>query len=130
MADPERMTADPDPGSTAPNPASLALLSDEVLMSRIGNGDEAAYAVLMDRHVDRSLGMATRLLNNRAEAEDTLQEAFLRLWKAAPNWSAEGARFSTWFYRVVMNLCIDAKRRRKAPHLALEDAPEIADSAP
>lgn len=107
--------------------AAFAILSDEALMARIGDGMEAAYRVLVDRHVGRSLGFATNVLGNREDAEDVMQEAFVRLWKSAPNWKPDGAKFSTWFYRVVMNLCIDRQRARKGGTVPLEDAGDPAD---
>jgi RNA polymerase sigma-70 factor, ECF subfamily len=102
--------------------------SDDTLLLLAGKGDERAYAQLVDRHMARSLAFAQRVLGNRAEAEDVLQEAFLRVWKKAPTWSDDGARFSTWFYRVVLNLCID--RKRKPAHAALPEDFEFADDAP
>ena len=90
---------------------ALAVLSDEALMARIGQGDDAAYQTLVDRHVGQSTGMATRILFSQNDAEEVIQEAFLRLWRHAPSWKPDGAKFTTWFYRVIMNLCIDHKRK-------------------
>lgn len=73
--------------------------------------------------------LAMRMSGNATDAEEVAQEAFLRVWSAAPRWNANGgARFSTWLYRVVMNLCLDRKRR--APMLALDDVAEPADLGP
>lgn len=73
--------------------------------------------------------LAMRMSGNATDAEEVAQEAFLRVWSAAPRWNANGgARFSTWLYRVVMNLCLDRKRR--APMLALDDVAEPADPSP
>jgi RNA polymerase sigma-70 factor (ECF subfamily) len=101
---------------------------DDTLLLLAGKGDERAYAQLVDRHLDRTLAFAHRVLGNRSEAEDVLQEAFLRVWKKAPTWTNDGARFSTWFYRVVLNLCID--RKRKPAHAPLPDDFEFADNSP
>ena len=101
---------------------------DDTLMLLAGKGDERAYGQLVERHLDRTLAFAQRVLGNRAEAEDVLQEAFLRVWKKAPTWTNDGARFSTWFYRVVLNLCID--RKRKPAHAPLPDDFEFADNSP
>lgn len=102
--------------------------SDDTLMLLAGKGDERAYGQLVDRHLDRTLAFAQRVLGSRPEAEDVLQEAFLRVWKKAPTWTNDGARFSTWFYRVVLNLCID--RKRKPSHAALPEDFEYADDSP
>jgi RNA polymerase sigma-70 factor (ECF subfamily) len=73
------------------------------------------------------LGLARRILGNAADAEDVAQEAMLRIWTHAPRWQPLAA-FRTWLTRVVVNLCLDRKRR--APWVALEAAGEIVDPAP
>jgi RNA polymerase sigma-70 factor (ECF subfamily) len=100
---------------------------DAILMGCIAQGDARAYAALVDRHLDKFLAFAERLTGHRGEAEDILQEAFLRVWKKAPDWNPEGARFTTWFYRIVLNLGIDY-RRRKRPE-ALPEGFDVADGA-
>ena len=110
--------------------ASLGVLSDNALMTRVGQGDAAAYRVLVERHTRRSLGFATRVLGNAADGEDVMQEAFVRVWRNAPNWDPGGAKFSTWLYRVVMNLCIDRQRARKGKMVDLDNASELADDQP
>jgi len=86
--------------------------SDESLVARVACGDRAAYAKLVLRHTDRFLALAERLLGERGEAEDVLQDAFSRLWTRADRFDPETARFTTWFYRVVANACTDRLRRR------------------
>ena len=114
------------PAGTA-DAAALNILSDEALMPRVGAGDQAAYTVLVERHLARNLGFAARLLGDRAEAEEIMQEAFLKLWRGAANWQPGGARFTTWFYRVVLNLCIDRQRKRRGRHVPLDDAGDQPD---
>src|SRR6185312_13881229 len=98
--------------------------SDEALMARIARGDERAYRVLARRHLPAMLGLARRILGNAADAEDVAQEAMLRVWTHAPRWQPL-AQFRTWLTRVVVNLCLDRKRR--APWVALEAAGDIVD---
>ncbi|HEY9454563.1 MAG TPA: RNA polymerase sigma factor [Bradyrhizobium sp.] len=100
--------------------------SDEALMARIAKGDARAYRVLAGRHLPAMLGLARRILGNAADAEDVVQEAMLRVWTHAPRWQPLAA-FRTWLTRVVVNLCLDRKRR--APWVALEAAGEIVDPA-
>ncbi len=100
--------------------------SDEALMARVARGDEPAYRQLTRRHLPAMLGLARRILGNTADAEDVAQEAMLRVWTHAPRWQPLAA-FRTWLTRVVVNLCLDRKRR--APWVALEEAGEIADTA-
>ncbi len=101
--------------------------SDEVLMSRVARGDQPAYRTLTRRHLPAMLGLARRVLGNAADAEDVVQEAMLRVWTHAPRWQPLAA-FRTWLTRVVINLCLDRKRRR--PWVALEAAGEIVDPTP
>jgi RNA polymerase sigma-70 factor (ECF subfamily) len=102
--------------------------SDDELMRRAGSGDRQAFGRLVSRHTPRAVAVATRVAGNRTDAEEIVQEAFLRTWLKAPDWRDEaapgGARFTTWFTRVLVNLCID--RRRRPAHAPLEAAGEIA----
>lgn len=82
----------------------------------------------MERHGAFALTLATRMTGNLSDAEEVAQEAFLRVWSVAQRWQPGGARFTTWLYRVVMNLCLD--RRRRAPMLAIDDIAEPADPSP
>lgn len=95
-------------------------------MVRVARGDEAAYRLLSRRHVPAMLGLARRILGNSTDAEDVTQEAMLRVWTHAPRWQPL-AQFRTWLTRVVVNLCLDRKRR--AAWVALEAAGEIVDPA-
>lgn len=106
---------------------TLDQISDENLLVLYANGDPDAARLLTARLAPRALGYATRLLSDRAEAEDVTQEAMLRLWKIAPEWRRGEAQVSTWLYRVVTNLCTDLRRARgRRGAVALDDAPEVA----
>lgn len=98
--------------------------SDEALMARVARGDEPAFRALARRHVPAMVALARRILGNGADAEDVAQEAMLRVWRHAPRWQPL-AQFRTWLTRVVVNLCLDRKRR--TPWVALEAAGEIVD---
>ena len=101
--------------------------SDEALMARVARGDEPAFRALSRRHLPAMMGLARRILGNAADAEDVAQEAMLRVWTHAPRWQPLAA-FRTWLTRVVVNLCLDRKRR--AAWVALDAAGEIVDPAP
>lgn len=109
--------------------------TDEDLMIRIGSGDRAAFGDLVRRHLDRAVAVAQRVTGSRGDAEEIAQEAFIRVWTKAPQWRAadsdfRGARFTTWLYRVLVNLSIDRKRRpAMAPLDDVDDPPDPADSA-
>jgi RNA polymerase sigma-70 factor (ECF subfamily) len=106
-----------------------AAVSDDAFLVLYANGCSRSAAELMQRLAPRSLGVAMRVLGNAAEAEDVTQEAMMRLWRMAPDWQPGQAKVSTWLYRVVMNLCIDLKRRQRGGHIDLDAIPEPADPA-
>lgn len=101
--------------------------SDEALMARIGRGDEAAFRALSRRHLASVVALARHIMRNSADAEDIAQEAMLRVWTHAPRWQPLAA-FRTWLTRIVVNLCLDRKRR--ATPLPLDVAGDPADSTP
>lgn len=101
--------------------------SDEALMARIAGGDRVAFDALAKRHAGSAVKLATHILGNRAEADDVAQDALLRVWTNAPRWKPV-ARFRTWLTRIVVNLCLDRKRRRW--WLPLESAGDVADPKP
>jgi RNA polymerase sigma-70 factor (ECF subfamily) len=103
-------------------------IRDEELLVLVGGGDRQAYRILVERHGRRVLALARRMTGNLADAEDVAQDAFLRVWQRAGMWRDQGAQFSTWLYRVVMNLCLD--RRRRKPMAPLETAGNPADDRP
>ena len=119
---------------TRPTPAATAEQDapDEALLVLYANGDPGAARELSRRLVPRTLGYAARLLGgDRAGAEDVVQEAMLRLWRVAPDWRSGEARVATWLYRVVTNLCTDARRARvRRGDGMLDDAADVADGSP
>lgn len=111
---------------------TLAEAPDEALLVLYANGDPDAARVLTQRLAPRVLAFATRLLSDRAEAEDVTQEAMLRLWRQARDWRQGEARISTWLYRVTANLCTDRLRgrQRRAGQDSIDDTGEPADEGP
>ncbi len=86
---------------------------DADLVRKAGAGDARAAEALVLRHIGRITGLARRMLNDAAEAEDVAQEVFLRVWREAPRWKPGAAKFETWMHRVTLNLCYDRLRRRR-----------------
>ncbi|MBV1901506.1 MAG: sigma-70 family RNA polymerase sigma factor [Kordiimonadaceae bacterium] len=86
--------------------------SDETLVSRVGAGDRQAFGVLAARYGMRYRMLAYRFTKNMAQAEDLAQEAFVKLWTHADRFDAGKAKFTTWFHRLVVNRCLDEKRKR------------------
>ncbi|MFD3261610.1 RNA polymerase sigma factor SigW [Paenibacillus lentus] len=85
---------------------------DVRLVKLARQGDQESFADLVDLYKDKIFHLAYRMLSNRHEAEDIVQETFLRVYK---NWERydEKQKFSTWLYRIATNLCIDRLRKRK-----------------
>jgi RNA polymerase sigma-70 factor (ECF subfamily) len=96
---------------------------DEVLVVRFQSGDRAAFAMLVRRHQSGLYNFALRNLRERTAAEDIVQEAFVRVAQSAADFKAD-ARFSTWVYTIVRNLCIDQIRKN-----ALRRHPSLDESA-
>ena len=105
--------------STVRVSASLPDPPDEVLVVRFQSGDRAAFALLVRRHQNGLFNFALRSMRERTAAEDIVQEAFVRVALNAAEFKAD-ARFSTWVYTIVRNLCIDQARKnalRRHPSL-------------
>jgi RNA polymerase sigma-70 factor (ECF subfamily) len=91
--------------------------SDEALCRRVAQRDAEAFDLLVQRYQSRAYRLAWSILRDAEEARDLSQEAFIRLYEAAGSFRGT-ARFSTWFYRILVNLCLDARRRRRWWQLA------------
>ena len=101
------------------------------LVRRAQGGDTAAFETLVLAHQTLAYNLALRALGNEQEAEDAAQEAFVRAWLALPNFRGQ-ARFGTWLYRIVTNLCCNRHPRLRRELLALGDdaASDIPDESP
>jgi RNA polymerase sigma-70 factor (ECF subfamily) len=103
---------------------------DHELLALIQDGNGQAFATLVERHTERFYRLAYRYLQSKAAAEDVVQDAFLKLWENPAIWQPErNSKFTTWFYRVVVNLCLDL-RKRKTPVALDEEIPLIDDREP
>ena len=101
---------------------------DADLVARVGARDPLAVRVLVTSKLPRLIALASRMLGDRAEAEDVAQEAFVRIWKQAPHWRTGEAKFDTWLHRVALNLCYDRLRGRREE--SVEDPHNVAEPAP
>jgi RNA polymerase sigma-70 factor (ECF subfamily) len=95
--------------------------TDNEIIRRVLEGDQKAYAELVDRHKDRAMTLAVRMLKNHHDAEEALQDAFVRAFRALPSFEWKSS-FSTWFYRIVFNVCSSALSRRGNTNLFSIDA--------
>ena len=102
--------------------------TDDELMARVAGGDAAAFDRLAARHMRRAVALAQRMTGNPSDADEIAQEAFLRVWQHAGRWDGGRATFTTWLYRIVMNLAID--RGRRPGWSPLEEAGDPPDESP
>jgi RNA polymerase sigma-70 factor, ECF subfamily len=92
---------------------------DKMLTGMIREGRHDAFAEIVNRHSKRFYSIAYRLVFNKDDAEDVVQEAFIKLWEKRLNWNPDKeAKFTTWFYKIVINLCIDHNRKKKPEPLS------------
>jgi RNA polymerase sigma-70 factor (ECF subfamily) len=119
------MTALPT-AAALPDPAAIP---DSDLARHAAGGDPRAFECIMRRHNRLLFRTARSVLRDDAEAEDALQEAYLRAWRALPSFRAE-ARLSTWLVRIVLNEALGRLRRRGAQVIPLASGPEAADPGP
>lgn len=105
-----------------------ARAEDAELMRRVADGDPAAFRALSDRHLGRVFALACRLLGEAGEAQDVVQECFLRVWRRAGRWEPN-ATVATWLHRIAYNLCIDKLRARR-PTVPIEPLDPASEEAP
>jgi len=101
---------------------------DATLAKCVQEGDKAAFRTLVVRYGLRYRSLAYRYTGDLALAEDLVQEAFVKFWTHADRFDAKKAKFTTWFHRVVVNRCLDEKRKRQLD--ALPEGFDQADEAP
>lgn len=91
-----------------PSPAS----DDVSLLSRAATGDSASVLALYDRHAGALLALAMRVLGSRDEAEEVLQDSFVKIWQEAASYDSTRAGFRAWACTIVRNRALDVLRRR------------------
>ncbi len=87
-------------------------LSDEEIVARLRNGETRLFPTLIGRYRDRGFSLALRILRNTQDAEEALQDAFVRAYNGIAKFEGTSA-FGTWFYRILYNVCMSALARRK-----------------
>jgi RNA polymerase sigma-70 factor, ECF subfamily len=101
---------------------------EQTLIERCRQGDDGAFTELVERYKDLVYGMIWRLAPDRAQVDDLAQEVFLKVHRGLPYFRGE-ARLSTWIYRIVANVCTQA-RSRPVREVSLERGPERASFDP
>src|SRR5436190_3237809 len=85
------------------------------VLARAQDGDGEAFRVLVERHSRSAFRLAYRMTGNQQDAEDVVQESFLRAYRQLGRFEAR-ANFGTWLYRIVANCSVDLMRARQARH--------------
>jgi len=93
-------------------------------MARYQKGDVRSFEVLLARHKKPVYNFIYRFVGERAQAEDLLQETFLRVIKGSTSYQRD-AKFTTWLYTIARNQCVDLSRRMKLRRAASLDAPAV-----
>jgi RNA polymerase sigma-70 factor (ECF subfamily) len=96
-----------------PRESSMAKLSDRELVDRAREGDAPAFGQLVRRHQQRIQRLAMHLLRDGGEAEDVMQETFIRAYRALSRFDGRSEPY-TWFYRIAINLSLNTLRARKS----------------
>lgn len=107
------------------NSEELQAMTDEELMLLVQARKYDAFSELVERNSKKFYFIAYGVLFNQADAEDIVQDAFVKLWTKPEKWNPEKkAKFSTWFTIVVTNMCIDFKRKKKPIYVEDEIEPK------
>ena len=96
-------------------------------MLEVVSGNHAAYGVLVKRHTQHFFALAYRSVANQADAQDIVQDAFIKLWQKPRSYRREQAQFTTWFYRVIINACNDYWRKQSR---ATQAQQKLSDNMP
>ena len=100
-----------------------------LLIAILETRSHAAFSELVERHALRFRSVAYRFTGNRHDAEDLVQDAFLKLWNRPEMWDgSKQTKFTTWFYRIVVNQCLDLRKKRRPEPLA--DGQDFVETRP
>jgi RNA polymerase sigma factor (sigma-70 family) len=103
--------------------------ADGSLMAEVARGNATAFRIIVEQHSPALYRLAYRLMGQASEAEDVVQEVFVRVWTHATRWrSTQGGGLAAWLRRLATNLCLDRLRRRR--FISDAAAPERIDDAP
>ncbi len=106
-----------------PNLTDKALRDYQLVQAAINNGDQRAYAALMNNYRDSLYFMLLKMTNNSSDADDLTIEAFGKAFKKLGQYTPEYA-FSTWLFKIASNNCIDFMRKKKKRTFSMNDSPD------
>lgn len=93
--------------------------SDNEIIEKVRGGARHHFAALVERYKDRAMTLSVRMLKNREDAEEATQDAFVRAYNALDKFEGS-AKFGTWFYRILYNVCVTKISRRKEEFATIE----------
>lgn len=93
---------------------------EEHIIRRAREGDQAAFAVLVERYKNQAFSVALPIAGNREDAEEIAMDAFVKAWNALPSFKGE-ARFSTWLFRIVYNTAISFRRKKRIDTVPMDE---------
>lgn len=105
-------------------------LTDIEIIESVKRGNEADFALLIDRYKDRAFSLLRRMLKNEMDAEETLQDCFLKAYNSLQTFRQD-AKFSTWFYKIVYNTALTVlagkKRQIETKMSSIEDHYDLSE---
>jgi len=112
--------------------STLPGVTDEQLLAQAASGEALALEVLYDRYAPAVMGLALKMLADRAAAEDVVQETFWRVWRSAGSFRSQRGTAAAWLFGIARNFIIDVCRRRRVrPQPVLDDeAAQRIEGAP
>ena len=87
-------------------------LSDQEIIDSVKLGNQSDYSIIVDRYKDKAFSLIKKMLKNEQDAEETLQDCFLKAYNSLSGFKGE-AKFSTWFYRIVYNTALTKLSSKK-----------------
>lgn len=97
--------------------------TDEHVIKLVAEGDEKSFEQLVHKYEQAVFSTIYRYIGNRDDVEDLAQEIFLKVWRNAKKFKGK-SKFSTWLYRIVVNHCINYRRKHKYKHVSLDELTE------
>jgi RNA polymerase sigma-70 factor (ECF subfamily) len=94
---------------------------DILIIQKVLSGDRHSFAILVDRYKDMAVGLAFNILLNREDAEETAQDAFVKAYQSLNTFKGT-AKFSTWFYRIIVNTALNKKKLKKHKTILLGES--------
>ncbi|PIX15877.1 MAG: RNA polymerase subunit sigma-24 [Elusimicrobia bacterium CG_4_10_14_3_um_filter_49_12_50_7] len=98
-------------------------ISDDELVKLSRNGDKNAFGELVKRHEGKVYTLGFRFMKNREDAADVMQDTFLQAYRKLGSFEGKSA-FSTWLYRIAVNICLMRKRKKKLEYVSFDSAIE------